>query len=135
MSAHVLDFPQHRADHPVDRKPELGNAQPTPSAPADRLPHPAAWQQGTRWQHWLALLPLALSAAAAQAQGFDKVNTTVTNVQQILVLISVAVVTIAIMWAGYKMIFQEARLQDVANILLGGTLIGGAGAFAAFIVN
>lgn len=126
MSAHVLDFPQHRADHPLDRKPELGNAQPTPSA---------AWQQGTRWQHWLALLPLALSVAAAQAQGFDKVNTTVTNVQQILVLISVAVVTIAIMWAGYKMIFQEARLQDVANILLGGTLIGGAGAFAAFIVN
>ncbi len=33
------------------------------------------------------------------------------------------------------MILQEARLQDVANILLGGTLIGGAGAFAAFIVN
>ncbi len=49
--------------------------------------------------------------------------------------ISVAVVTIAIIWAGFKMIFQGARLTDVANVLIGGTLVGGAGAFAAYIVN
>ena len=70
----------------------------------------------------------------ALAQGFDKVNTTVTNVNAILVTISVAVVTIAIIWAGFKMIFQGARLADVANVLIGGTLIGGAAAFASFIV-
>jgi type IV secretion system protein VirB2 len=69
------------------------------------------------------------------AQGFEKVNTTVTNVNAILVVISVAVVTIAIMWAGFKMIFQGSRLSEVANILLGGTLIGGASAFSAFIVS
>ncbi|URI07622.1 TrbC/VirB2 family protein [Aquincola tertiaricarbonis] len=74
-------------------------------------------------------------ASAARAQGFDKVNTTVINVNTILVTISVAVVTIAIIWAGFKMIFQGARLTDVANVLIGGTLVGGAGAFAAFIVN
>ena len=68
------------------------------------------------------------------AQGFDKINTTVTNVNAILVTISVAVVTIAIIWAGFKMIFQGARLADVANVLIGGTLIGGAAAFASFIV-
>jgi type IV secretion system protein VirB2 len=80
----------------------------------------------------------ALLAAAmpnAFAQGFDKVNTTVTNVNAILVTISVAVVTIAIIWAGFKMIFQGARLADVANVLLGGTMVGGAGAFAAYIVS
>ena len=71
----------------------------------------------------------------AGAQGFDKINTTVTNVQAILVTISVAVVTIAIIWAGFKMIFQGARLADVANVLIGGTLIGGAAAFATFIVS
>ncbi len=68
------------------------------------------------------------------AQGFDKINTTVTNVQTILVTISIAVVTIAIIWAGFKMIFQGARLADVANVLIGGTLIGGAAAFASYIV-
>lgn len=85
-------------------------------------------------------LPLLLALASAlprlaAAQGFEKVNTTVTNVNSILVLVSVAVVTIAIIWAGFKMIFQGSRLSDVANILLGGTLVGGASAFAAFIVN
>jgi type IV secretion system protein VirB2 len=77
---------------------------------------------------------LAFVPAIALAQGFDKVNTTVTNVNAILVTISVAVVTIAIIWAGFKMIFQGARLADVANVLIGGTLIGGAAAFASYIV-
>ena len=53
----------------------------------------------------------------------------------ILVTISIAVVTIAIIWAGFKMIFQGARLADVANVLIGGTLIGGAAAFASYIVS
>ena len=82
--------------------------------------------------------PLAIASALlpqlALAQGFDKINTTVTNVNAILVTISVAVVTIAIIWAGFKMIFQGARLADVANVLIGGTLIGGAAAFASYIV-
>jgi type IV secretion system protein VirB2 len=79
-------------------------------------------------------LALLVTPALVSAQGFDKINTTVTNVQTILVTISIAVVTIAIIWAGFKMIFQGARLADVANVLIGGTLIGGAAAFASYIV-
>lgn len=71
----------------------------------------------------------------AMAQGFEQINTTVVNLQDILVTISIAVVTIAIIWAGFKMIFQSARLGDVANILIGGTLVGGAAAFSAYIVS
>jgi type IV secretion system protein VirB2 len=82
-----------------------------------------------------SLAAAALLPRLAFAQGFDKVNTTVTNVNAILVTISVAVVTIAIIWAGFKMIFQGARLADVANVLIGGTLIGGAAAFASYIVT
>ena len=82
----------------------------------------------------LACATLLLLPAFAAAQGFDKINTTVTNVQAILVTISIAVVTIAIIWAGFKMVFQGARLADVANVLIGGTLIGGAAAFAGYIV-
>jgi type IV secretion system protein VirB2 len=80
-------------------------------------------------------LALAAFGPLAMAQGFDKIEETVTNVYDILVVISVAVVTIAIIWAGFKMIFQGARLADVANVLIGGTLVGGAAAFAAFIVG
>ena len=87
----------------------------------------------TRISAPLALLALLLPRLAC-AQGFDKINTTVTNVNTILVTISIAVVTIAIIWAGFKMIFQGARLADVANVLIGGTLVGGAAAFASYIV-
>ena len=82
-----------------------------------------------------AALPSAMTSMLADAQGFDKINTTVTNINTILVTISIAVVTIAIIWAGFKMIFQGARLADVANVLIGGTLVGGAAAFASYIVT
>ena len=85
----------------------------------------------------IGLTTATLIAAAPRlvsAQSFDKINTTVTNVNTILVTISIAVVTIAIIWAGFKMIFQGARLADVANVLIGGTLVGGAAAFASYIV-
>jgi type IV secretion system protein VirB2 len=83
----------------------------------------------------LAAIAAAPLPKMALAQGFDKINTTVTNVNTILVTISIAVVTIAIIWAGFKMIFQGARLADVANVLIGGTLVGGAAAFASYIVT
>jgi type IV secretion system protein VirB2 len=83
----------------------------------------------------LSMAVVAASPIVSTAQGFDKINTTVTNVNTILVTISVAVVTIAIIWAGFKMIFQGARLADVANVLIGGTIVGGAAAFASYIVT
>jgi type IV secretion system protein VirB2 len=83
----------------------------------------------------LALTLFLLLPQIVLAQGFDKINTTVVNINTILVTISIAVVTIAIIWAGFKMIFQGARLADVANVLIGGTLVGGAAAFASYIVS
>jgi len=83
----------------------------------------------------LTRLFVVMWSPVAMAAGFDKINDTVANVNTILVTISIAVVTIAIIWAGFKMIFQGARLADVANVLMGGTLVGGAGAMAAFIVS
>lgn len=72
---------------------------------------------------------------AALAQGFEKVNTTVLSIQTILITISVAVVTIAIIWAGFRMLFQAARLADVAHVLIATMLIGGANAMAALLVG
>jgi type IV secretion system protein VirB2 len=80
-------------------------------------------------------LVLHLAPQRCFAQGFERINTTVTNVNAILVTVSIAVVTIAILWAGFKMIFQGARLADVANILIGGSLIGGATAMATYIAG
>lgn len=77
----------------------------------------------------------AVLPVLASAQGFDKITTTVTSIQTLMVTISVAVVTIAVIWAGFKMIFQGARLSDVANVLVGGAIVGGAAAIATFIAT
>jgi type IV secretion system protein VirB2 len=98
-------------------------------------PAPETGDHGRRALPALAAGLLCAVPTLALAQGFTKVATTVTNVNAILVTISVGVVTISIIWAGFKMIFAGARLADVANVLIGGTLVGGAAAFAAFIVN
>ncbi len=109
---------------------------PMPLTRLSRTTHPITLGSArSRWLSAITASLLAIAAGGASAQGFDKVNTTVTNVNAILVTISVAVVTIAIIWAGFKMIFQGARLADVANVLLGGTLVGGAAAFASYIVS
>ncbi len=48
--------------------------------------------------------------------------------------IGVIVCTIALMIVGYKFLFQQARHQDVANIVIGGILIGSAAIIAGFIM-
>ena len=137
--------------HPDLRSHPMGVTLPRPLAPiprasgSNRVMRPFMQRFMHRFMHrftrcfmhclgWAALLGRH-GLALAQSSGFEKINATVNNVNAVLVSISVSVVTIAIMWAGFRMVFQGARLEDVANVLIGGTLIGGAAAFASFIVN
>lgn len=77
---------------------------------------------------------LALAAHPAFAQ-LEKVNTTLTTIQTMLVGIAVIVITIAVMWAGYKMVFQHSRWSEISNIVIGGILIGAAPAIAAWLAG
>lgn len=87
----------------------------------------------------LALLAFAVLFAAepafAQTGGLDKVNTFMDNVLSILRGVSITVVTIAIMWAGYKFLFKHADIAECAKILAGGLLIGGAAELARFLLG
>ncbi len=71
----------------------------------------------------------------AFAQGVEKVNTFIDNVLTLLRGASIAVVTIAVMWAGYKYLYKHADLAEVGKILAGGLLIGGAAEFANFLLS
>ena len=82
----------------------------------------------------VAIVGAAGLCAPALAQ-IAKVNTVMTNVQTILVGVSITVLTIAILWVGYKMAFQHAKWSEVSNIVIGGILIGGAPGIAAWLVN
>ncbi len=89
----------------------------------------------------LALLALAamvaVEPALAQvgAGGLQKVNQFMNNVLSILRGVSITVVTIAIMWAGKKMLFDKSRFQDVIPIIGGGLLIGGAAELASYLLS
>lgn len=52
----------------------------------------------------------------------------------ILNMASIAVVTIAVIFAGYQIAFAHKRFSDVAPVLLGGFLIGAAGQVARMLL-
>lgn len=60
---------------------------------------------------------------------FNKINSVLNG-------ISIVVVTIAIVFAGYKVAFAHARIAEVAPVLIGGVLIGAASQIAnVFLKN
>jgi len=67
--------------------------------------------------------------------GLAKVNTFMDQVLGVLRGISITVVTIAIMWSGYKFLFKHADMAECAKILAGGLLIGGASELARWMLG
>jgi len=93
----------------------------------------------------LALLPaVALGAALflpeiAMAQNVgeagNKVKSFFENITGLLNIASIAVVTIAVIFAGYQIAFAHKRIGDVAPILIGGFLIGAAAQIAKMLIG
>ncbi|HET9239208.1 MAG TPA: TrbC/VirB2 family protein [Oligoflexus sp.] len=84
---------------------------------------------------FVACLTLMMASPVFAQGGLQKVNTFVQNVLLVLRGISISVVTIAIMWAGYKFLFKHAEITEVGKILGGGLLIGGAAELAAYLLS
>jgi type IV secretion system protein VirB2 len=83
----------------------------------------------------LAILAVLVFLCSHPAMAQIEAATSVMNMlKTTLVAVAVVVVTCAIMWAGFKMIFQAAGFKDVANIFIGAIFIGGAAAIAALLV-
>lgn len=82
----------------------------------------------------LTAAALLVASAPAFAQ-ISKVDTVMTNVQNVLVGVAVTAFTIALLWAGFKMAFQHAKWSEISNIVIGGILVGGAGGIASWLIN
>ncbi len=82
-----------------------------------------------------ALFALCMVAMPAMAQGLGSVNTFLDTVVSLLKGAGVVIVTIAIMWCGYKMIFKGASFSEVALIFVGGLLIGASATIAGYLVK
>jgi type IV secretory pathway VirB2 component (pilin) len=77
----------------------------------------------------------AFACDPALADGLTKVNTLMDNIVTLLRSVSIAAVTIAVMFVGYKMIFMQSSFKDCIPVVLGCLLIGGASELAIFLLG
>ena len=84
----------------------------------------------------LASPGIAVAQAAPDFGGADgKLTGFLQNINGLLNLASIAIVTIAVIFAGYQIAFAHKRIADVAPILIGGFLIGAAAQIAKMLVG
>lgn len=86
----------------------------------------------------MALPEHSWAAEPATGKGFEGACKNVVgffrDFETVLKIASVSIVTIAVVFAGYQIAFAHKRLSDVAPILIGGLLIGGAATIAGWFV-
>lgn len=84
----------------------------------------------------MLMLPGVVLAQAGNFGGTDnKVKGFLDNINGLLNIASVLVVTIAVIFAGYQIAFAHKRISDVAPILIGGFLIGAAAQIAKMLIG
>ena len=79
--------------------------------------------------------PDAVLAQDAFGDAEDKVQGFFTGLNSLLNIASIAVVTIAVIFAGYQIAFAHKRISDVAPVLIGGFLIGAAAQLAKMLLG
>lgn len=85
----------------------------------------------TTWATFtLAIFPAA--QAMANDDGFSKANEGLNKWAVGLASLSVATVTLCILWIGYNVLFDGKELRQMKNVIIGGILIGGASGFGAW---
>lgn len=89
------------------------------------------WRRHVRLVTGAMLTLLATSPAYAQ---LSQVNTLLTTIQTTLLGVGGVICSIAIIWAGFKMMFQHARFGDIANVFIGGLFVGCATVIAAMLI-
>lgn len=76
---------------------------------------------------FLIIISLLHSEAFAKGQGqFTKAKTLMESVKSGLVGLSTVTVILAIVWCGYKILFGGSTLREMAPILIGAVVLGGA---------
>lgn len=82
-----------------------------------------------------ALVGVALLAAPEAAYAQAEVTSFLTKVVNWLKAGGLLIVTLAIMWVGYKILFAGARFADVAYVFIGALFIGSAATIAGWLIG
>nr|UZH43822.1 TrbC/VirB2 family protein [Lysobacter antibioticus] len=82
----------------------------------------------------LVLPEVAFAQPGGGANAEERVSGFINNLNSLLNIASIAVVTIAVIFAGYQIAFAHKRIADVAPVLIGGFLIGAAAQLANMVI-
>lgn len=74
-------------------------------------------------------------AEPAFAQITSQASTILNDISTGLMALGIVICTIALMWAGFKMMFQHARFGDIANIFVGAMIAGGSSTIAGVLMS
>lgn len=77
---------------------------------------------------------LAIATGPAHAQ-FEPTAAKLNNVQAALIGVGVTIITCALVWIGYKMIFDHAKWADMTKVFWGGAIAGSAPLIAAWLFS
>lgn len=83
----------------------------------------------------LAAPGVALADGSAFGDAENKVKGFFEGLNSLLNIASIAVVTVAVIFAGYQIAFAHKRISDVAPVLIGGFLIGAAAQLAKMLLG
>jgi TrbC/VIRB2 pilin len=83
---------------------------------------------------WVFFYRPAFAAPANADAAMVAVKDGICGLLDALNILSVATVTIAIMWCGYKWLYKHAELSEIARIFIGALFIAGAGQITAMLI-
>lgn len=84
---------------------------------------------------WLGIAMLCMCQVTFAAGGISKVNSFMESLSTALYAVGAIVLTMAIMWAGFKIMWQGNTLREVAPVLIGGILVGSASSIAGYLIS
>lgn len=103
------------------------------------LKHPSHQKVSTKAVNRLGQLLFTVlvifASTSAHAAGLSHLNTLLSTVAGWLEVAGIAIVTVALMWCGYKWLWDNADVRDLGKILFGSLLIGGAAEAAGILLS
>lgn len=83
----------------------------------------------------LLTAPLLFAVPAFAAGGTNQVTDTFQWIYDLMQGAGVIVVSCAVGWAGYKMLFQRASIQEIAGPFIGALVIGCSATIAGILLG
>jgi type IV secretion system protein VirB2 len=78
---------------------------------------------------------IAVSSNPAFAAGFSTANDLLTKIESGLEGLAIITITIAVLWVGYKVLWNGKSLSDCSNIIIGGILIASAAEIGSILAG